>query len=103
MKTNYVHNFDWMQNEIADKSVQLIIADPPYHPTPKPEKMIRAMILTTTKKNDTILIPFAGSGTECAMAAKEKRNFYGFEIVKKWADDSNKRVHAINSKIEIDF
>ena len=27
---NKIHNIDWMKNELPDKSVQLIIADPPY-------------------------------------------------------------------------
>jgi len=40
-------------------------------------------------------VPFAGSGTECAMSVKENRNFVGFEITKKHVDMSNKRVNKI--------
>lgn len=65
------------------------------HPTQKTEKISRLMIKTTTKKNDTVIVPFSGSGTECAMAVKENCNFYGFEITKKHADMSNKRVSKI--------
>lgn len=50
------------------------------HPTRKPEKLTRALILTCSKKDDVVLVPFAGSGTECAMAKKEGRQFIGFEI-----------------------
>lgn len=50
------------------------------HPTVKPEHLARTLILTSSNIGDTILIPFAGSGTECAMAIKENRNFIGYEI-----------------------
>tara|TARA_R110000796_G_scaffold13265_1_gene43023 strand:- start:363 stop:1334 length:972 start_codon:yes stop_codon:yes gene_type:complete len=50
------------------------------HPTRKPETLTRALIETTTKKGATIIVPFAGSGTECAVALKEERNFIGYEI-----------------------
>jgi DNA modification methylase len=65
------------------------------HDTPKPEKLTRTFILTSSRPNDLILVPFAGSGTECAMSAKENRNFIGFEITKKYVDMSNKRVKKI--------
>jgi DNA modification methylase len=40
-------------------------------------------------------VPFAGSGTECAMSVKEKRTFVGFEITPKHAEMANKRVQKI--------
>jgi len=65
------------------------------HDTPKPEKLTREIILISSRPNDLILVPFAGSGTECAMSVKEKRNFIAFEIEKKYVDMSNKRVKKI--------
>ena len=65
------------------------------HDTVKPEKLSRILITTCSRENDLVVVPFAGSGTECAMSAKEKRNFVGFEIAKKHADMSNKRIEAI--------
>ena len=61
------------------------------HPTRKPEKLTRALILTCSKPSDLILVPFAGSGTECAMAAREGREFIGFDIEAKYVDMANKR------------
>lgn len=61
------------------------------HPTVKPEKLTRALILTCSKPSDLILVPFAGSGTECAMAAREGREFIGFDIEAKYVDMANKR------------
>lgn len=65
------------------------------HDTVKPEKLTRILITTCSRKNDLVLVPFAGSGTECAMSAKEKRNFVGFEIDAKHAKDASKRVDLI--------
>jgi hypothetical protein len=62
------------------------------HPTQKPETFTRALILTCSRPNDLVLVPFAGSGTECAMAVREKRNFIGFEIDPKHHATASKRV-----------
>lgn len=61
------------------------------HDTVKPETLTRALILTCSRPNDLVLVPFSGSGTECAMAAKENRNFIGFDIEKKYVEMSNDR------------
>lgn len=61
------------------------------HETIKPEALTRALILTCSRENDLIVVPFAGSGTECAMSAKENRNFVGFDIEHKFVEMSNKR------------
>jgi site-specific DNA-methyltransferase (adenine-specific) len=65
------------------------------HDTIKPEKLTRILITTCSRKNDLVLVPFAGSGTECAMSVKEKRTFVGFEITPKHAEMANKRVQKI--------
>lgn len=65
------------------------------HDTVKPEKLTRILINTCSRKNDLVVVPFAGSGTECAMSAKEKRQFVGFEIESKYADLANKRASKI--------
>jgi site-specific DNA-methyltransferase (adenine-specific) len=65
------------------------------HDTIKPEKLTRILITTCSRVNDLVVVPFAGSGTECAMSAKEKRHFVGFEITPKHAEMSNKRVQKI--------
>ena len=65
------------------------------HDTVKPEKLTRILIKTCSRENDLVIVPFAGSGTECAMSAKENRPFIGYEITKKHVDMSNKRVKKI--------
>ena len=71
------------------------------HPTVKPEKLTRYLIQTCSRENDLVVVPFAGSGTECAMALKEKRNFIGFEIEEKHVNTSNKRIELIKSKPQL--
>jgi len=65
------------------------------HDTVKPEKLTRILITTCSRKNDLVVVPFAGSGTECAMSAKEGREFIGYEITEKHAKMSNDRVQKI--------
>lgn len=65
------------------------------HDTCKPETLTRALILTCSRVNDLVVVPFSGSGTECAMAVKENRKFIGFEITEKYAKMSNDRVQNI--------
>jgi len=65
------------------------------HDTVKPEKLTRILITTCSRKNDLVVVPFAGSGTECAMSAKEKRNFIGYEITEKHAKMANERAKKI--------
>lgn len=65
------------------------------HDTIKPEKLTRILINTCSRKNDLVIVPFAGSGTECAMSAKEKRKFIGFEITEKHAKMAQDRANKI--------
>ncbi len=67
------------------------------HDTVKPETLTRALILTCSRENDLVVVPFTGSGTECAMSVKEKRNFVGFEIEEKHVNTSMKRIEEIKT------
>jgi len=65
------------------------------HDTIKPEKLTRELILISSRPNDLVFVPFAGSGTECAMALKEGRNFIGFDTDEKYVKMGNDRCNAI--------
>lgn len=65
------------------------------HDTIKPEKLTRILITTCSRENDLVIVPFAGSGTECAMSVKEKRNFIGYEITPKHAKMAQERANKI--------
>lgn len=62
------------------------------HETQKPEKLTRALILTCSRENDLVVVPFVGSGTECAMAVRENRQYVGFEINPKHCATATARI-----------
>ena len=71
------------------------------HDTIKPEKLTRILITICSRENDLVVVPFAGSGTECAMSVKENRNFIGYEIEEKYVKIANKRIqnHLYQQKL----
>jgi len=56
------------------------------HQASYPEKLINPFVLTSSKENDIILDPFMGSGTTAYVAKKNKRNYIGFELNKKYIE-----------------
>ena len=73
------------------------------HDTCKPETLTRGLILTCSRPNDLVLIPFAGSGTEVAMAIKEGRKAIGFDIEEKYVEMGNKRTDIIKAQPPLFF
>jgi len=66
------------------------------HPTQKPLALCDKIIKYFSKENDLILVPFAGSGSECVSAQINKRNFIGFEINPKYVKISENRLKNKN-------
>ncbi|MCI8863000.1 MAG: site-specific DNA-methyltransferase [Lachnospiraceae bacterium] len=50
------------------------------HPTQKPIRLLKRMILSSTKENDLVFTPFSGSGSECVAAKICGRKYCGFEL-----------------------
>lgn len=71
------------------------------HPTQKPIKLCKRIILATSRQSDLILIPFCGSGSECIAAKMLGRNFISFEIDPQHVDVAKKRLAGIESKSKI--
>src|SRR3989338_8913503 len=63
------------------------------HPTEKPEELLYRVISLGSKKNDSILDPFMGSGTSGVVAKKLSRNFVGIEIDKGYFQMATDRVN----------
>lgn len=68
------------------------------HDTCKPETLTRTLILTCSRENDLVFVPFAGSGTEVAMAIKEGRKAIGFDIEEKYVEMGNNRTNIIKAQ-----
>jgi site-specific DNA-methyltransferase (adenine-specific)/adenine-specific DNA-methyltransferase len=50
------------------------------HPTQKPLALSCRLVKHFSNEQDIVLVPFAGSGSECLAAVMEKRSFIGFEL-----------------------
>lgn len=70
------------------------------HPTQKPEKLIAKLMLASSKLDDFILDPFAGSGTTAVVAKKLGRKYLGIEINKEYSCCGLKRLAEENNKIQ---
>lgn len=65
------------------------------HSTQKPEALLYRIILSTSKENDTILDPFAGSGTTLAMAKLLERKYIGIEKEEKYIEPIKNRLNKV--------
>ena len=50
------------------------------HPTQKPLSVSTRIVRHFSSKDEVVLVPFAGSGSECLAAAMSERHFVGFEL-----------------------
>lgn len=69
------------------------------HPTQKPIKLLRRLILTSSKPGDLCLTPFSGAGSECVAFKQTGRNYIGFEIDQNYYDISQRRLNATDNEI----
>jgi len=56
------------------------------HPTVKPGDLMEWLVTLVTAEGQTVLDPFAGSGTMCRAAKDKARQFVGIEQQAQWAD-----------------
>lgn len=87
-------NLPYMQTDVLEFSQESHITKNYDHDTKKPETLTRLLILSTTLPGDLVVVPFSGSGTECAMAAKEGRKFIGFDLEEKHVKTGTKRAQV---------
>ena len=75
--------------------------DERFHPTQKPTQIICQLLNYYTQENDLILDPFMGSFTTAVACHKLKRNFIGAELDKEYFDLGYKRLHNVQSQLDI--
>ena len=63
-----------------------------FHPTQKPEDLMKYLIKTYSNENDTILDPFLGSGTTAVACQELHRNYIGIEISKEYCKIAEERL-----------
>lgn len=62
------------------------------HPTIKPLDLTEKIIRNSSRKNQTVLDPFMGSGTTGVACVNEERNFIGFEIDENYFNTAENRI-----------
>ena len=62
------------------------------HPTQKPISISNRIVKHFSNEGDLVLVPFAGSGSECVASYINGRNFIGFEINEKYIPIIEKRL-----------
>ena len=73
------------------------------HPTIKPLKIIKNLIINSSKENDIVLDCFSGSGTTCVAAKELDRQFIGIEIDPEYHKISLNRLNGILANGQISF
>lgn len=72
--------FEWKRDSKKDY--------PKCHPTQKPVGLLKELIEIFTDKGDVVIDPCAGSGSSLRASYEIGRNSYGFEIEKKFYEES---------------
>ncbi len=85
----------------APSKPNMLKSEKSVHPTQKPELLLRKIIKGFTNTGDTILDPFAGSGSTLISAFKEDRKSIGFEIENFFYHDAKKRIKCVTSQTNI--
>jgi DNA modification methylase len=62
------------------------------HPTIKPLKIVRNLIINSSLEGDLVLDPFTGSGTTAVAAKTLGRKYIGFEINTEYVEIANNRL-----------
>ena len=71
------------------------------HPTQKPLRLAKRMLEISAPENAKILVPFAGSGTECLAAKELGYEYLGFELESEYIKLANERLSHCQKEINL--
>lgn len=100
-KAKHYYNYDLMKMYNNNKQMKDVWTGPltpksekkfGKHPTQKPLYILERIVEASTKKGDTILDPFLGSGTTGVAAKKLDRKFIGIELDENYFEIARKRI-----------
>lgn len=69
------------------------------HPTQKPVKLLKELLLRHSFENDIVLDPFFGSGTTGVACKELGRNFIGIEVSKEYCEIAEKRLKGVQQTL----
>jgi DNA modification methylase len=78
----------------GDYGIRKIIPTVDQHPTQKPIALARHFIRLHSRRGDTVLDPFMGSGTTGVAAVLTGRKFIGIELDRRWFRQACERIQA---------
>ncbi|MEX2029361.1 MAG: site-specific DNA-methyltransferase [Anaerolineales bacterium] len=92
----------WAASEVgttqqAKKEFLALFPTSPVFETPKPERLIRRILMVATRPGDLVLDAYLGSGTTCAVAHKMSRRYVGIERGPRAAALCSKRLRRVVS------
>ena len=64
------------------------------HPTQKPLSLTDRIVTHFSEPGSVVVVPFAGSGTECVSAMRNDRQFWGCEIKPEYVELALSRLHS---------
>lgn len=73
------------------------------HPTIKPLKIIKNLIINSSKEEDIVLDCFSGSGTTCVAAKELNRQYIGIEVDPEYHKISVDRLNGILANGQMSF
>ena len=65
------------------------------HPTQKPAALTEKLLKASCNDRSKVLIPFAGSGSECVVAKKMGHDFIGFDLNEEYVQMANQLVNTL--------
>lgn len=71
------------------------------HPTQKPIRICKRILLATTKPGDIVLVPFCGAGSECVAAKAMGRHFISYEVDKEYINVASKRLSHVQNELTL--
>ena len=71
------------------------------HPTQKPLALTDRIVSQYSKPEALVVVPFAGSGTECVSAARLGRSFWGCELNPKYVQLAEDRLSLIQRELPL--
>lgn len=74
-----------------------------FHDAQKPLDLMKLLIELTTKKEATVLDPFAGSGSTCVAAKELGRNFIGVELNHDYCTIAKNRLDLVNTQTKLNL
>lgn len=97
-KKNFVLNNKRYKNNIWEIA---IAQNKTSHPAVFPEQLAADHILSWSNEGDIVLDPFMGSGTTAVAAARNNRNYIGFDLCGEYCELAEERVREETAQIKI--